>query len=115
MAYPADLIEKVNKAKAAKGTRFLHILAPCPPGWRSSDEETIELARMAVKCRVFPLLEVEDGQRWRFTMDHPAEPVTPYIRRQGRFKHLTDEQIVHIQAETDARFERLEKRVKYGT
>ena len=48
-------------------------------------------------------------------MDHPAEPVAPYVRRQGRFKHLSEEQIRHIQAETDARFARLEKRVRYGT
>jgi pyruvate/2-oxoacid:ferredoxin oxidoreductase beta subunit len=115
VAFPADLIAKVSKAKAIKGTRFLHILAPCPPGWRSSDEETIELARQAVHCRVFPLIEVEDGQRWRFSMEHRAEPVEPYVRRQGRFKHLTEEQLRHIQVETDARYARLEKRVKYGT
>ena len=115
VAFPADLVAKVTKAKGIKGTRFLHILAPCPPGWRSSDDETVELARMAVHTRVFPLIEVEDGQRWRFSIDHPAMPVEPYIRRQGRFKHLSDEQIRHIQDETDARFVRLEKRVKYGT
>jgi pyruvate/2-oxoacid:ferredoxin oxidoreductase beta subunit len=115
VAFPADLIAKVAKARAIRGTRFLHILAPCPPGWRTSDEETIELARQAVHCRVFPLIEVEDGQRWKFSMEHPAEPVAPYVRRQGRFGHLTDEQIRHIQDETDARYARLEKRVKYGT
>ncbi|MEQ1832564.1 MAG: thiamine pyrophosphate-dependent enzyme [Candidatus Eisenbacteria bacterium] len=115
VAFPADLIAKVQKAKSIRGTRFIHLLAPCPPGWRSGDDETIELARQAVHCRVFPLMEVEDGQRWRFSMDHPAEPVAPYVRRQGRFKHLSDEQIHHIQAETDARFARLEKRVRYGT
>ena len=115
VAFPADLIAKVTKARAIRGTRFLHILAPCPPGWRTADEETIELARQAVHCRVFPLIEVEDGQRWRFSMEHPAEPVAPYVRRQGRFGHLTDEQIRHIQDETDARYARLEKRVKYGT
>jgi pyruvate/2-oxoacid:ferredoxin oxidoreductase beta subunit len=115
VAFPADLVDKVKKAKAIRGTRFLHILAPCPPGWRSSDEETIELARMAVHSRVFPLIEVEDGQRWRFSIEHPADPVEPYIRRQGRFRHLSDEQIRHIQSETDARWARLEKRVKFGT
>ncbi len=115
VAFPADLVAKVKKAKGIKGTRFLHILAPCPPGWKSSDEETIDLARQAVYTRVFPLLEVEDGQRWRFSIEHPAEPVEGYVRRQGRFRHLTDEQIRHIQAETDARFARLEKRVKFGT
>ncbi len=115
IAFPADLVEKVKKAKAVKGTRFLHVLAPCPPGWRSSDEETIDLARQAVNTRVFPLVEVIDGQHWHFTYDHPGDPVEPYVRRQGRFKHLTDAQIQHIQEETNLRWERMEKRVKYGT
>ncbi len=115
IAFPADLVEKVKKAKATKGTRFLHVLAPCPPGWRSSDEETIDLARQAVNTRVFPLVEVVDGQHWRFTHEHPGDPVEPYVRRQGRFKHLTDAQIAHIQDETNTRWARMEKRVKYGT
>ncbi len=115
VAYPVDLIDKVTKAKNVRGTKFLHILSPCPPGWKTSDEETIDLARMAVLNRVFPLLEVENGQHWRFTMDHPGDPVEPYIRRQGRFRHLTDEQIRYIQAETDARWEVLQRRVQHGT
>ncbi len=111
VAYPEDLIAKARKAKSLRGTRFLHVLAPCPPGWKSSDEETIQLARMAVRCRVFPLLEVERGERWRFTVDVPAEPVAPYLMRQGRFRHLTDEQIARIQADVDARWKSLERKV----
>ena len=110
-AYPADFIEKVNKAKAMRGTRFLHVLSPCPPGWKCGDDEGLELARMAVQARIFPLLEVENGQQWRFTMEHEHEPVQPYLKRQGRFKHLSDEMIVHIQAEIDARYEALAKRM----
>jgi pyruvate/2-oxoacid:ferredoxin oxidoreductase beta subunit len=115
VAYPVDLVEKVNKAKAIRGTKFIHILSPCPPGWKTSDEETIDLARMAVLNRVFPLMEVEGGQRWRFTLEHPGDPVEPYIRRQGRFRHLTPDQIQHIQADTDARWKVLENRVANGT
>ena len=115
VAYPADLVKKVQRAKAIHGTRFIHILSPCPPGWKTSDEETIELARMAVQNRVFPLVEVEDGRRWRFTVEHPGGPVDEYVRRQGRFKHLTKEQLAHIQAETNDRWARMEQRVKYGT
>ncbi len=114
VAYPADLVEKVKKARSITGTRFLHILSPCPPGWKSADEDSIKLARMAVLTRVFPLMEVEDGTRWRFTMDHPGDPVRPYIRLQGRFKHLTDEQIDRIQVEVDARWEELARRVRDG-
>jgi pyruvate/2-oxoacid:ferredoxin oxidoreductase beta subunit len=49
IAYPDDLMAKVRRAKATRGTRFLHILAPCPPGWKTEDEESIEIARMAVQ------------------------------------------------------------------
>jgi pyruvate/2-oxoacid:ferredoxin oxidoreductase beta subunit len=115
VAHPVDLVEKVTRARAIRGTKFLHLLAPCPPGWNVSDDETIALARQAVRTRVFPLFEVENGQRWRFTADHPGDPVEPYIRRQGRFRHLTPEQIRHIQTDVDARWETLKRRVEHGT
>jgi pyruvate/2-oxoacid:ferredoxin oxidoreductase beta subunit len=111
IAYPDDLLTKVKKAKAIKGTRFLHVLAPCPPGWKSADDETIELGRMAVQSKVFPLMEVEDGERWRFTMEHAGDPVLPYLRRQGRFRHLDESQIGRIQQAVDARWAMLERRV----
>jgi pyruvate ferredoxin oxidoreductase beta subunit/2-oxoisovalerate ferredoxin oxidoreductase beta subunit len=115
VAYPVDLIEKVNKAKKIRGTRFLHILSPCPPGWKTGNDTMIELARQAVQNRVFPLMEVEDGKTWRFTVEHRGDPVEPYIKSQGRFRHLTDEQIAWIQDEVDARWEVLETRVRHGT
>ncbi len=112
VAYPVDLIEKLTKAKAMRGTRFIHLLSPCPPGWKCGDDEGIELARMAVQSRVFPMLEVEDGQRWRLTMDHAGDPVEPYLRRQGRFRHLSAEQVTHIQAGVTAHWETLKRRVE---
>jgi pyruvate/2-oxoacid:ferredoxin oxidoreductase beta subunit len=112
VAHPDDLIAKVKKARGIHGTRFLHILAPCPPGWKAADDETIALARMAVRTRVFPLLEVENGERWRFTADHPGDPVEPYLRKQGRFRHLTDVEIAAIQVQVNARWEELERRVR---
>ena len=112
VAHPVDLLAKVRRAKTTFGTRFLHILAPCPPGWKTGDEETIDLARQAVNTRVFPLLEIEDGTRWRFTVEPTGEPVKDYVKRQGRFRHLTDEMIEHIQAEVDARWAQLERRTR---
>jgi pyruvate/2-oxoacid:ferredoxin oxidoreductase beta subunit len=91
--------------------RFLHILAPCPPGWKFSDERSMELARMAVRARIFPLLEVEDGLHWRFTIDHPGDPVEPYVRAQGRFRHLDDAQVVTVQERVDERWQELLGRV----
>jgi pyruvate/2-oxoacid:ferredoxin oxidoreductase beta subunit len=60
-------------------------------------------------------MEVEDGKTWRFTVEHRGDPVEPYIKSQGRFRHLTDEQIAWIQDEVDARWEVLETRVRHGT
>jgi pyruvate/2-oxoacid:ferredoxin oxidoreductase beta subunit len=111
-AYPEDLMAKVRRARDTKGTRFLHILSPCPPGWKTADEQTIELGRKAVQNRVFPLLEIENGLDWRFTMESAGDPVKPYIRAQGRFKHLTDDDIERIQADVDARYEYLTRMVK---
>jgi pyruvate/2-oxoacid:ferredoxin oxidoreductase beta subunit len=110
VAYPDDLVAKLRKAKSIRGTRFIHLLAPCPPGWKTGDDETIELARMAVHCGVFPMLEVEDGETWRVTMEPRGEPVGPYLRRQGRFKHLTDEQVGEIQKQVDERWAALRRR-----
>ncbi|MGW8282143.1 MAG: thiamine pyrophosphate-dependent enzyme, partial [Gemmatimonadota bacterium] len=83
VAYPVDLVEKVEKARTIRGTRFIHILAPCPPGWKTQNDETIDLARQAVQTRVFPLFEIENGRSWRLTVDHAGDPVAPYIRRQA--------------------------------
>ncbi len=115
VAHPVDLIEKVRRAKRIRGTRFLHVLSPCPPGWRVREREVVALARMAVDARVFPLLEVENGTRWRLTAAHRGDPVEPWLVRQGRFGELTPEEIRHIQSEVDARWQSLLRRVEHGT
>jgi pyruvate/2-oxoacid:ferredoxin oxidoreductase beta subunit len=114
ISHPADLVEKVRKAASLRGLRFLHILSPCPPGWKCADEEGILLARMAVATRVFPLMEIEDGRRWRFTAEHPGGSVAPYLRKQGRFRHLGDEAIARIQQLVDERWDALRRRVEHG-
>jgi pyruvate/2-oxoacid:ferredoxin oxidoreductase beta subunit len=111
LSHPLDLLEKVRKAKAIRGTRFLHILSPCPPGWKHADDLTIEMGRMAVRNRVFPLIEIENGIDWRFTAEHPGDPIEPYIRAQGRFRHLDDAAIERIQRDVDSRWEYLVKQV----
>ncbi len=109
IAYPEDFIRKVQKAKSIYGTKFLHVLAPCPPGWKTSSELTIKLSRLAVQTRVFPLYEVEN--RERYTLNEPkAEtglPVSAYLRLQGRFSHLTEDEQAAIQRLVDARWQRL--------
>lgn len=107
VAFPEDFVKKVEKANSIKGPRFFHALAACPPGWRYSSEKTIEIGRLATDTNVFPLYEVEDG-RYRITRKlGRAKPVAEYLQGQGRFSHLTDAEIVAIQAQVDERWMRL--------
>jgi pyruvate/2-oxoacid:ferredoxin oxidoreductase beta subunit len=88
VAYPDDLKNKIAKALAVHGTRFLHLLSPCPPGWKISSEQAIEYARLAVAAHVFPLVEVEHGRTWRMTVQPDPEPLEKYLDGQGRFRAL---------------------------
>lgn len=115
VSYPDDLVAKVKKAREIKGTRFFQILAPCPPGWRCADEDSIRLGRLAVTTRVFPLMEVVNGANWRLTVEHPGHSVEPYLRSQGRFRHLTDEQIGIVQGNVDERWKVIQNRIEHGT
>jgi len=99
-AFPEDFIKKVEKAKAVKGFRFIHALSPCPPGWRSNPSLSVEVARLAVDTRVFPLYEIEDG-KVRITRKGKGLPITEYIKVQGRFQHLTEPEIEAMQKTVD--------------
>ncbi len=99
-----DFRKKVARAAEVRGFRFLHILGPCPPGWRYPTDRSTEIARLAVESRYFPLFECDDGT-WRITF-RPKHEVTvrEFLETQGRFGHLTDEEIASIQAHVDARW-----------
>ena len=98
VAYPEDLVRKFKKAQSIRGSKFIHILSPCPPGWKSEPARSIKLSRLAVQSKVFPLYEVERGEEYRINV-WPKEhvPVREYLRLQGRFRHLTEEDIEAIQ------------------
>ncbi|MGQ9477690.1 MAG: 3-methyl-2-oxobutanoate dehydrogenase subunit beta [Candidatus Bipolaricaulia bacterium] len=106
-AYPEDLVQKMQKAKAIRGTKFIHIISPCPPGWKSASELSVKLARLAVQTKIFPLYEVENGTKWTITLEPQGLPVEEYLKLQGRFRHLSPEEIKKIQETVDAEWARL--------
>lgn len=112
VAYPQDLIRKMEKAKGIKGTRFIHIFSPCPTGWRAPSEFSIKLARLAVETKIFPLYEVEDGCRYTINRQPKGIPVREYLRLQGRFRHLTDGDVARIQRNVDQEWEWLVRKVE---
>ncbi|HEY6960881.1 MAG TPA: thiamine pyrophosphate-dependent enzyme [Gaiellaceae bacterium] len=102
-----DFRRKVEKAATTEGFRFLHVLGPCPPGWRYGTSQSTDLARLAVESKTFPLWEAERGvPEITFTPKRPV-PVREYLAAQGRFKHLTDGDVERIQAHVDARWSEL--------
>jgi pyruvate ferredoxin oxidoreductase beta subunit len=86
-AYWNDFITKVQKAAAVEGPALIHAIAPCPLGWRFKTEQTIQMGRMAVQSRYFPLFEVEKG-KYKLNVNPHQEPLEKFLRMQGRFKHL---------------------------
>lgn len=115
IAYPEDMIRKIKKAKRIYGTKFIHLLSPCPPGWRIAQEKVVELSRLAVRARVFPLLEIENGERYTLNVNPDAVPVREYLKAQGRFAHLTEEGIEQIQSNVDQEWRRLLKRTEFSS
>jgi 2-oxoisovalerate ferredoxin oxidoreductase beta subunit len=99
-AFPEDFVKKVEKAKDIKGFRFIHALSPCPPGWRTNPSMSIEVARLAVDTRVFPLYEIEEG-KVHITRKGKGLPISEYLKVQGRFQHLTELEIAEIQKGVD--------------
>ncbi|MFU8802754.1 MAG: thiamine pyrophosphate-dependent enzyme [Bradymonadaceae bacterium] len=109
-----DLSEKVARAVAAPGPALLNVLTTCPLGWRHPPEETVDVSRLAVETRYWPLYEVCDGH-YRLTFE-PSDPlpVAEWLRRQGRFDHLfkasREEVVDQIQDQVDRQWETLMKR-----
>jgi len=110
IAYPEDLLRKMEKAMKIRGTRFIHLLSPCPPGWKISSELTIKISRLAVRSRVFPLYEIENGISYTLQEESHVVHVKEYLKLQGRFSHLGDSEIKVVQENVEKTWGRLLKR-----
>ncbi len=107
-AHPVDLMNKVRRGAEVKGPAFIHILSPCPTGWRIPTQDIIRVAKLAVKTNIYPLYEVVDGRYILGKIATKARPVADYLKTQGRFKHLKDEDLAAIQQEVEERFKELQ-------
>jgi len=88
VGFPNDYITKVRKGLEVDGPAVVHVLAPCPLGWRANPRDTARIAKLAVQTTIWPLYEVEKGEyRLNMKIGKPV-PVEEYLRLQGRFSHL---------------------------
>jgi len=111
-AYPEDLIRKIEKGKTIKGPKFIQIFAPCPTGWKSDPALTVELAKLAVTSHAFPIYEVEYG-RYTINKKPKKTPLMDYMRKQGRFRHLTEEFILDLEKKLDKEWELLLRKEEF--
>ena len=87
LAHPEDAVRKMREGLETYGFAFLHILSPCPTGWKSEPAEGIELIRLAVSSGLFPVQEVVAGGAPDVNVepDFSEEALSRYFALQGRF------------------------------
>lgn len=109
VGYINDFINKVNKAKHVDGASFIHVYASCPTGWGIPTETAVEIAREAVDCGLWYLAEYEDGEFHLNKNPKDFKSVAEYLKKQGRFKHLKDDQIEKIVESRDKKWKKIRK------
>jgi pyruvate ferredoxin oxidoreductase beta subunit len=116
-SYPMDLHDRFKKALGIKGTRYIHILIPCPPGWGYDPRHTIKIGRMAVECGMFDLYEIIDGTfsfygpSLKIAQGKARKPVEEYLRMQSRFGNLSQDIINRHQEYIDRKWEIYSKNI----
>jgi pyruvate ferredoxin oxidoreductase beta subunit len=114
-SYPFDLMAKVEKAAKISGPTYLHVLSPCPTGWRLPPNLAVRIGRLAVETGIFPIYEVENG-KYTLNLDFPKlRPVRDYTMLQGRFRHLPEEVLDRIQTRVNEEYAKLKEKVETTT
>ena len=103
--YFREIGPMVKRAMAIRGPKFLQVHVTCPLGWKTDAAKSIDMARMAFECGLYPLYEIIRGEMKPHRAPKEWIPVETYLKPQGRFRHLfrrADEttalQLVRVQA-----------------
>jgi len=107
IGYPVDFMNKVQKASQVEGTSYIHVFASCPTGWGTPTETSVEIAKEAVDCGLWYLAEYEAHEFKLNKRPKEFASVEAYLHKQGRFKHLGQEDINEIIRHRDQRWERM--------
>jgi pyruvate ferredoxin oxidoreductase beta subunit len=98
-SYPLDLYEKFQKARDIKGTKYIHILSACPPGWGYDPKDTIKLGKIANETGFWPLYEIINGEliiskdSKKYLDPSKRKPIEEYFKAQKRFSNITQDEI----------------------
>ncbi len=111
VGFPTDFIDKLRKASRIRGFKYIHLHAPCPVGWRFDPAKTAEVAKLAVQTGLWILYEYENGKFRISPLSRPyrdkskRKPLIEYIKLQGRFRHLKEDDIAVLEKYVDELWE----------
>ena len=88
VGYIPDLVNKVKKALAIKGPKYLQLYVPCVPGWGIEPKDTIKVSRLAVQSGFYPIIEYTNGELSAKMKITQKTGVEEFLKPQKRFKHL---------------------------
>ena len=109
VAYLEDFIRKLEKARSVDGFSYIHLLTPCPTGWRAPTDMGIRLSRLAVETNYFPLWEAENGKlKLTCEIENPR-PVEEFTSLMGRFSHLNEQDLKEFQQTVGERYAELKR------
>jgi pyruvate ferredoxin oxidoreductase beta subunit len=111
LSHPNDLVAKIKKSFTFDGPAFINILSPCILGWKHAPNMPIELSRRAVDSGMWLLYEIEHG-KFKLNYEPKMIPVKDYLKEQARFKHLTEDDIQHIQQQVQHNYSELKKHLE---
>ena len=85
---------------APESPSYIEVLHTCPTGWRYPTDKMIQVSRLGVQTGWWPLFEIQDGVFKLSYKPKELKPVSDFIQSQGRFRHITDEQIDQLKLNT---------------
>jgi len=114
--YPDDLYDKVAKARAIHGLRYIHMNLPCPSGWSFDPKDSVNIGKLAVDAGLVVLYEIEGGEL-RLTGRSKTlakaglqATVADFVATQGRFRGISEETVASVQRWAEERWERFKAR-----
>jgi pyruvate/2-oxoacid:ferredoxin oxidoreductase beta subunit/intein/homing endonuclease len=112
IAFRNDVIARLKKAMEHRGgSRVIDVYSPCQLGAGFDGSQSMQIGKLAVQTRMWPMFEVENGE-YRLSMNvkkEQAKPVLECLKLQKRFKHLAPEEVAEAQRRTDAYWNHLMK------
>lgn len=105
-------MRKMQQALEFRGPAFIAVLAPCVRFWRIPDDSGVEVTKLAVETKYWPLWEYNMGVYKVTKKPKTFKPVKEYITKLGRYNKLmkrpdANEILEELQNYVNAKWDRL--------